>query len=95
MGEASSLSDREPQHKSFLEGLEDTPHCNFIRFEVSESTSKRKVLILSTMQSILEVTKDDGKKKLAIIELYNFTKEGTDVVDQKMGNYSVKTESSK
>ena len=39
--------------------------------------------------------KDDGKKKLAIIELHDFTKGRINVVDQKMGNYSVKAKSSK
>ena len=43
----------------------------------------------------LEWPKDDGKKKSAIIKLYDFTKGETDVVDQKMGNYSVKPNSSK
>ena len=37
------------------------------------------------------MTKGEGKKKLAIMKLYDFRKGGTDVVDQKMGNYSVKS----
>ena len=53
------------------------------------------MMTLSTMQPILEVTQDDGKKKPALIELHDFTKGGIDVVDQKMGNYSVKPKSSK
>ena len=47
------------------------------------------------MQPIFAVTKDDGKKKPAIIKLYSFTKGVTDVVDQKMGNYSVNPKLSK
>ena len=39
--------------------------------------------------------KDDGKKKPEIIELRDVTKEGTDVVNQKIGNYSMKAKSSK
>ena len=41
------------------------------------------------------MTKDDGKKKMAIFKLNDLTKGGTDVVDQKMGNYSVRLKSSK
>jgi len=31
---------------------------------------------------------DDGKKKLAIYKLYDFTKGGTDIVDQCIGFYT-------
>ena len=51
------------------------------------------MLILSTKQPILGVTKDDRKKEPAIIKLYDFLKGGTNAVDQKMGNYSVKPKS--
>ena len=32
---------------------------------------------------MLRVTKDDGKEKPALYKLYDFTKGGTDIVDQK------------
>ena len=41
------------------------------------------------LQSLLGVTKDDGKKKPATLKFYNFSKGGTDIVDQRIGNYSV------
>ena len=48
----------------------------------NKSTSLRNVLLLSSMLPLLGTTKDDGKKKPAIYQLYDFTKGGTDVVDQ-------------
>ena len=41
------------------------------------------------------MTVDDGKKKSAMIKLYDFTKRETNVVNQKMGKYCVKLMSSK
>lgn len=61
----------------------------------TKSSGKRNVLVLSTVNPILGVTKDDGKCKPAIIKFYDYTKGGTDIVDQKMGRYSVKPKSSK
>ena len=42
------------------------------------------------MEPLLGVTKDDQKKKPALYKFYDFTKGGTDIVDQKMGSYTVK-----
>ena len=39
------------------------------------------------MQPILGTTKDNGKQKPAIYKLYDYTKEGNDVVDQRMASY--------
>ena len=61
----------------------------------TKASGKRNVLVLATANPILGVTKDDGKSKLAIIKLYDYTKGGTDIVHQKMGKYSVKPKSSK
>lgn len=47
------------------------------------------------MQPILGCTKDDGKKKPQLYKLYDFTKGGTDIIDQRMGKYSVKPKSNK
>lgn len=60
-----------------------------------KSPKKRNVLVLSTTNLILGVTKDDGKQKPAFIKFYDCTLGGTDVVYQKMGNYSVKPKFSK
>ena len=43
---------------------------------------KKNVMVLSTMRPLQGVTIDDGKKKPAIIKFYDFTKGGTDIVDQ-------------
>ena len=51
--------------------------------------------MLSTLNPILGLTKDDGKCKPAIIKFYDFTKGGTDIVDQIMGKHTVKLMSSK
>ena len=61
----------------------------------TKSSGKRSVLVLATANPILGVTKDDGKSKPAIIKFYHYTKGGRDIVDQKMGKYSVKPKSSK
>ena len=61
----------------------------------TKSSGKRNVLVLATTNPILRVTKDDGKSEPAIIKFYNYTKGGTDIVDQKMGKYLVKPKSSK
>ena len=47
------------------------------------------------MQPLLGTTKDDGKKKPAIYKLYDFTKGGTDVMDQRMATFSCKAKSNR
>jgi len=61
----------------------------------TKSSGRRNVLLLSTVQPILGVTKDDGKKKPAIYKLYDFTKGGTDVMDHRIGNYTSKAKSNR
>lgn len=68
---------------------------NLTSYVVSTSKGMKNVLVLSTVRPIQGVTKDDGKKKPAIIKLYDFTKIGTDNVDQRMGTYSCKSKSCK
>ena len=43
------------------------------------------------MTPILGVTKDDGLKKPAIYKFYDFTKGGTDIVDQRSDKYTTST----
>lgn len=50
----------------------------------------KNVLILSTFEMFNAVTKDDGKHKLAVIKHDDFTKGGTDIVDQRQEYYSAK-----
>ena len=66
---------------------------NIISYVVKTSKGKKNIIVLSTLEPILGVTSDDGKSKPAIIKLYDFSKGGTDIVDQKMGFYTTKTKS--
>ena len=47
------------------------------------------------MEPIVGVTKDDQKSKPQMYKLYDFTKGGTDIIDQKMGTYTTKSKSRK
>ena len=61
----------------------------------TKSKGKKNVIVLATVPVLLGVTKDDGKQKPAIIKTYDFTKGGTDICDQRTGNYSTSTKSPK
>ena len=63
-------------------------------YAVKPSTEK-KVLMLSTPEPILGTTKDDNCYKLGLYKLYDFTKGGTDIADQRMGFHTTKTKSKK
>ena len=56
---------------------------------------KKNVILLSTAPPILGITKDDGKSKLGIHKVYDFTNRGTDIIDQRMGFDTCKPESRK
>ena len=76
-------------------GTRITQTLNVISYVVNtKSSGKRNVLVLSTLNPILGLTKDDGKSKPAIIKLYDFAKGGTDIVDQIMGKHTDKPKSS-
>ena len=94
VGEIKSLANRE--NLSTKVYWEKDGIINITSYVVNtKSSGKRNILVLSTMPPIMGITKDDEKKKPAIIKLYDFTKGGTDIVDQKMSSYSVKPKSSK
>ena len=59
------------------------------------SKGKKNVILLSTAPSILGITKDDGKSKLGIYKVYDFTKRGTDIIDKRMGLYTCRPKSRK
>lgn len=62
----------------------------------SKSTNKKKhVLLLTTHPFVHGVTKDDGHKKPQIMKYYDFTKGGTDIIDQRMGSLTCKSKSAK
>ena len=65
----------------------------FVSYTVKTSKGKKNVIMLTTAERLLGVTMDGNKSKPALIKLYDFTKGGTDIVDQKMGFYSTKTKS--
>ena len=60
-------------------------------YVVKTSKGKKNVLMLSTMEPILGEPKDDQKFKPQMYKLYHFTKRGTDIIDQKMGTYTMKS----
>jgi hypothetical protein len=53
------------------------------------------VTFLSTYEPFLRLTVDDKKDKPFIGKVYDFTKGGTDVMDQKISKHSVKNKSNK
>ena len=74
----------------------DSRTLNVISYVVNrKSSGKRKVLVLSTLNTIFGLTKDNGKGKSAIIKFYNFAKGGADIADQIMEKHTVKPKSSK
>ena len=80
--ELKSTSGRQPlSYKCFWENKNEklVLHSYAVK---TKSTGLRNVLLLSSMPPLLGTTKDDGKKKPAIYKLYDFTKGGTDVMDQ-------------
>jgi hypothetical protein len=61
----------------------------------TKSKGMKNVLALSTFLPVLGITRDDGKAKPAMLKFYDFTKGGTNIVDQRMGSYSTNTKSNK
>lgn len=53
-----------------------------LNFVWQNQRKKRNILVLSVMQPLDGVSRDDGYREPAIIKFYDFTKGGTDVVDQ-------------
>ena len=56
--------------------------CNISSYVLKTAKSKKNVMVVSTVQYLMGVTKDE-KTKPAAIKLYDFTKGGTDIVDKK------------
>ena len=72
----------------------DDGKCNLSSYVVKTNKGKRNVMVLSTVEPLLGVTKDENKKP-AIMKFYDFTKGGTDIIDQKMGTYTTKITSNR
>ena len=64
-------------------------------YVVKTSKGKKDVILSSTAPPILGITKDDGKSKLGIYKVYDFTKGGAGIIDQRMGFYTCKPTSRK
>ena len=47
------------------------------------------------MPPLLGTTKDDNKNKPALLKFYDFTKGGTDIVDQRIGTYTTNCKSNR
>jgi hypothetical protein len=61
----------------------------------TKSKGKKNVMLLSSLPPLLGTTKDDGNNKPAIMKLYDYTKGGTDIVDQRIGSYTTNSKSGK
>ena len=59
----------------------------------SVAKKKKNIIALATVESLLGVAIDEKKQKPTIIKLYNFTKGATDIINQKIWFYNVKTKS--
>ena len=62
---------------------------------VKTSKGKKSVILLSIAPLILGITKDNEKSKLGMYKVYDFTKGGTNIIDQRMGFYTCKPKSRK
>ena len=56
----------------------------------AKSKGKKYVVVLSTSRPLHGKAIDDGKEKAQIIKFYDFTKGGTDIVDQLNGYYTTR-----
>ena len=59
----------------------------------TKSKGKKMILLMCTVPNlaILGITRDDDKKKPAAFKVYDFTKGGTDIMDQRMDVYTTAT----
>ena len=55
----------------------------------TKSNRMRNVMTLSAMPTLPALTKEDERKP-AVVKIYDYTKGGTDIIDQRMGNHSAK-----
>ena len=59
----------------------------------TKSKGKKNVVILSTLRPMHSCTKDDNKSKPQIFKFYDFTKGGTDIVDQMNDYFTTRAKS--
>ena len=58
---------------------------------VGKTSKAINIILLSTAPPILDITKNGGKTKLGSYKVYDFTKGGSDIIDQRMEFYTFKT----
>lgn len=86
---------REDKSYEIYWGKSDGKLCLNSYVTNTKSKGIKNVLLLSTVPPLLGLTKDDGKKKPAIYKLHDFTKGGTDVIDQRIHFYTSNSKSHK
>ena len=59
----------------------------------TKSKGRKNVIVLTTLRPLKGMMIDDGKDKPAIYKFYDFTKGGTDIVDQLNDYYTTGTKS--
>ena len=59
----------------------------------TKSNGEKNIVVLCTIPNLATVgkTKDDGKEKPAAIKVYDFSKGGTDISDQRCGSFTSAT----
>lgn len=85
----TAVKQREVLSYEIYRGKENNVMITFSHV-VKTSTGTKNVLILSTYEPILGVTKD-ARKEIGKYKVYDFTKRGTDIHDHSMGFYATKT----
>ena len=90
IGGVGDTTGRKHQSSVFWTHTENR-HLGVVSHVVQKKGLKQNVLMMSTHpQPIYGITKDDNKRKPAVIKLYDFTKGGLDIVDQRIDNFTVK-----
>ena len=87
--ELLDVKDREVHSKTMHYELteKDLALCTYTT--LPKSGSKKNVVVLTTCRPLRGQTKDD-KAKPSVYKLYDFTKVGTDIMDQKVEKFSAK-----
>lgn len=93
--EIKSLEGREA-NSSVVFWEKTTQKLTLTSYVVStKSKGMKNIIVLASKPPLLGQTKDDGKMKPAIIKFYDFSKGGTDIVDQRAATNTTSTKSCK
>ena len=95
VGKLADLDSRKPLTTKFFTHT-DNRQISISSYIQTRKRVKKNILVLSTHpKPIYGVTRDDNKKKPAVLRLYDFTKGGVDIVDHKVDNLTVKIHTSR